>query len=923
MVPLKVCQPRILTLDEAAQAVRQSIAINPENAAGARHVERIVPGRRGGARRLALEIDYRWPADTRVLSVQFLDNPNQALRKRILEHMNAWNKTVNIRFSETKETGEVRIARLDSPPRDSGYWSYIGTQILAIRKDKPTLNLDSFTMKVSDAEFRRVVRHEAGHTLGFEHEHMRGDLVGKIDRRKAYAYYARTENWTKEETIAQVLTPLSKRSLMGTTESDPLSIMCYQIPAEITRDGKAITGGIDINPRDYQFAGTIYPKKRGNGPSAAAAMLAPDSEVPECAAASPPMPPKLEGAINPRRSAQAAAEFHLVIMDDFDPETGEKRTGKYEDGERTPKFTRVYASYDGARASCPMRLRAGKGEPATAYGHIIATHERIKKYTSREQGTLPEEQELISFGIYLFETLFQGKVRRLYDEARGRQRSGKLAFVITSMIPWVAEKPWEFAYDPSRARFLATEEILMLRNVITSVPVDLIPLSTGPLRILVVAAQPVGLVPLSIGQEIEVIRRGFAPLVKAGLAIIEVLVRATPGDLHRKLSTGDYNVVHFIGHGRFDDATEKAWLTFESRDGGHWDLDVRGAREIFCQRGVSLVFLNACQTGSGGNADFNKGMAQALASHGLPAVVANQYSVLDTSATSFARHFYWSLAHGIGIGQAACEARIAVNYSMGGELIDWAVPVVYARDPSMALCAKTHANAAAPEPAATPVGDHYASFAEMSLSSDIQTALPPPAMRIAVWDVDNTFPSLETTLERMNGAQGQLQFTVAALSAPLDAWDMEQRASDGTPYLHANKLAHRLQQTALELHVDVVACITRHWLRDNSWLNIYGWWPDDKKPPVVIFSCAGLDLAPAGEVTDRAIANVMVTLLSGFLTGEGTHDGDKRCPRYFNEERDLELLTGLQTFDRACLDLLRDRAPIETAALETLLKVFH
>ena len=82
-------------------------------------------------------------------------------------------------------------------------------------------------------------------------------------------------------------------------------------------------------------------------------------------------------------------------------------------------------------------------------------------------------------------------------------------------------------------------------------------------------------------------------------------------------------------------------------------------------------------------------MAQSLVSHGLPAVVANQYSVLDTSATSFAQHFYWSLAQGMSIGQAACEARIAVNCSMQGELIDWAVPVVYARDPNMTLCMET------------------------------------------------------------------------------------------------------------------------------------------------------------------------------------------------------------------------------------------
>ena len=78
------------------------------------------------------------------------------------------------------------------------------------------------------------------------------------------------------------------------------------------------------------------------------------------------------------------------------------------------------------------------------------------------------------------------------------------------------------------------------------------------------------------------------------------------------------------------------------------------------------MFLNACESGRGGRADFNKGVAQSLVAHGLPALVANQYSVLDSSATSFAQHFYWSLAQGMSIGQAAREARIAVNYSLHG-----------------------------------------------------------------------------------------------------------------------------------------------------------------------------------------------------------------------------------------------------------------
>ena len=57
----------------------------------------------------------------------------------------------------------------------------------------------------------------------------------------------------------QVLTPLDQASIMG-TPPDETSIMCYQLPGEITRDGSPITGGIDINQTDYGFAARIYPK---------------------------------------------------------------------------------------------------------------------------------------------------------------------------------------------------------------------------------------------------------------------------------------------------------------------------------------------------------------------------------------------------------------------------------------------------------------------------------------------------------------------------------------------------------------------------------------------------------------------------------------------------------------------------------------
>lgn len=255
------CRPKSLPPSRHAAAAARAIAINPANATSHRVAVLTPAGRRGGPSRLAVVIGRRWPASGVRLTVKFIDNPPKDLRSRILLHMNAWAKTANVVFTETQGTGQVRIARLDSPEDVAGYWSWIGTEILEIPEKEPTLNLEGFTMKVSEREFHRVVRHEAGHTLGFEHEHMRSDLVKKIDPKKAIAFYDVDQGWTPAEVRAQVLTPLKQKSIMGTAESDPHSIMCYQIPGAITRDGKPIPGGTDINAKDFAFAASIYPKK--------------------------------------------------------------------------------------------------------------------------------------------------------------------------------------------------------------------------------------------------------------------------------------------------------------------------------------------------------------------------------------------------------------------------------------------------------------------------------------------------------------------------------------------------------------------------------------------------------------------------------------------------------------------------------------
>jgi hypothetical protein len=296
----------------------------------------------------------------------------------------------------------------------------------------------------------------------------------------------------------------------------------------------------------------------------------------------------------------------------------------------------------------------------------------------------PGEQRLRDVGRQLFDALFSGPVHEAYraSVSAADQRGERLQVVLRLDVPKLSAIPWEAMYDTENDQYICLNDPL-IRHIpsTTSEPVEV----TSSLEVLALVASPEGLTSLDVEAERKKLSDALAEPIADGRIHLKWLMQASWDDVQDEMLSGTWHVLHFIGHGDYDLASDQGVIALVGDDGGPHLVEADRLADLLNQASPTprLVVLNSCKSGRSGASDLFSSTAATLVKRGIDAVAAMQFTVSDAGATKFARGFYSALANGHGIGDAVGAGRVGLRGTPGS--LEWVTPVLYVRDDAATL----------------------------------------------------------------------------------------------------------------------------------------------------------------------------------------------------------------------------------------------
>lgn len=539
-------------------------------------------------------------------------------------------------------------------------------------------------------------------------------------------------------------------------------------------------------------------------------------------------------------------------------------------------------------------------------------------------------KRLKDLGSRLFDILIQGDVKRLLDNASGKQ-SGFLPMEICVEDHGVAGWPWEYLYDKDRQQFLCQEFFPICRGIFTLDTRKELPRKRGKLQILVV----VGVEPSDPEATPEEQIRWIQDVLKAPLAEREIDLSVVkpkrPEELQRILQMfreSRIDILHFFGHAGFDVGREEGFVSLRAEGRESFHIYANDLARMVAQFGIQLVFLNACETARSGKTEqpARSSVAAALLSRGIPAVIGTQFSMPDVSAHYLASMIYSALMTGRPLIEAVRDGRLAMGFAKNSEFFDWGIPVLYAFDPDLELFksakVKTWAKKFSTALSSDNVLQALASESTPGMPSifDSRTTIYPhegkPKARVALVDIDAKVGGLPDLIEKGNKVQSYYQLRLAYPPIPSGSFASAEKATS----IFLPRIEDYLAEFSKSLDSNYVCTLTGCQIDDGEYSDLLASTVNDKVSLISTFGLRGY-AKEAGVSFEKA---VLFECLGSLLTMDERwnldyHEQTKGCVLDFcNELGDLvEGLRHMKFDHKRCRQKIQDKRQL--SAIDSLL----
>lgn len=246
----------------------------------------------------------------------------------------------------------------------------------------------------------------------------------------------------------------------------------------------------------------------------------------------------------------------------------------------------------------------------------------------------------------------------------------------------LAHLPWEYLQDPKMPPGPnSTRPPVRVVPTVGAPPVQPRPLSEG-LRVLFCSSEPKRQRTTNWAEAAFRIQH----LLESQVDHEDFSLRTIQGTSKRALRDAvrrtDVDILHFYGHGTVNKEGEGC-LLLEGRGGAVDSYPASSFANMVSGSGIQLVVLTACHTSEG---DFSREfgvIAEALVLAGVPAVVANQFALVDINASFFTGALYSQLLSSGDVDLAFAEGRLALYDELTTEAqvsLEWGIPTLYRRE---------------------------------------------------------------------------------------------------------------------------------------------------------------------------------------------------------------------------------------------------